>query len=73
MMQCSKDHFTYDALDGKVRDESDGVVDGDIYYYDMIFLNWISKNKKKALHVAHGSFLSIHQGFMEIYHTTMER
>ena len=38
LMECSQDHFTYDALDGQVGDGSDGVVGGDIYYHDMIFL-----------------------------------
>ena len=38
LMEYSQDQFTYDALDGQVRDESYGVVDGDIYYHDMIFL-----------------------------------
>ena len=50
-----------------VGDESDGVVDGDIYYCDMIFLTWISKHKKKDLYAVHGSFL-----FMGVCHTTME-
>ena len=50
LMECSQDHFTYDALDGKVGDESDGVVDREIYYHYMIFLTWISKHKKKYLH-----------------------
>ena len=66
-MECSQDHFTYDALDWQVEYESDGVVDGDIYYHDMIFLTWISKHKKKALHAKLGSFLSINKGLMETY------
>ena len=66
-MECSEDHFTYDALDRKIGDESDGVVDGDIYYHDMIFLTWIFKHNKKYFHVAHSSFF-----FMGVYHTTME-
>ena len=45
LVECSQDHFTYDAFDEQVGDESDGVVDGDIYYHDMIFLTWISKYK----------------------------
>ena len=67
LMECSQDHFTYDALGEQVGVERDRVVDGDIYYYDMIFLTWISKHKNKYLHTAHSSFL-----FMEICHTIME-
>ena len=32
LMECSQDHFTYDGLGGQGGYESDGVVDGDIYY-----------------------------------------
>ena len=67
LMECSQDHFTYDALDRQGGGESDGVMDGDIYYHDMIFLTWISKHKKKYLHAAYDSFL-----FMGVCHTTME-
>ena len=44
-----------------------GVVDGNIYYKDMIFLTWISKHEKEDLHAAHGSFL-----FIGVCHTTMK-
>ena len=70
LMECSQDHFTYEALDEQVGDDSDGVVVGDIYFHDMIFLTLISRHKKKDLHAAHDSFLSSH---METYQTIMER
>ena len=66
-MECSWDHFTYDALGGQGGGESDQVVDGNIYYIDMIFLTWISKHKKEGIHRAHCSFI-----FMGVCHTTME-
>ena len=66
-MECSQDHFTYDTLDGHVGDESNGVVDGEIYYLHMIFLTWIFKHKKKDLIATHSSFL-----FMGLCHITME-
>ena len=66
-MEYSQDHFTYDALGGQGGGENDGVVDGIIYYRDMIFLTWISKHKKDDLHAAYDSFL-----FMGVCHTTME-
>ena len=67
LMECPQDHLKFDALGGQGGGESDGVVDGDIYYYDMFFLNYISKHKEKYPHAAHGSFL-----FMGVCHTTME-
>ena len=67
LMECPQDHFTFDALDGKGGDERDGVVDGNIYYIDMIFLTWISKHKKEDLHLRYGSFL-----FIGVCHTIME-
>ena len=69
LMECSHDHFIYDALDGHVGDESDGVVDGGIYYHDMIFLTWIFKNKKRDLHAALVGFLSMH---FDAYHSLMK-
>ena len=65
LMECSQDHFTYDALDGQVGDESDGVVGGDTCDHDFLFLTWNSKKKKKGLHAAYDSFL-----FMGVRHTT---
>ena len=67
LMECSQDHFIYDALGGQGADESDGVVDGDIYYQGVIFLTWVSKHKKEDLHAAHGTFL-----FIGVCPTTME-
>ena len=67
LMDFSQDHFPFDALGGQGGGKRDGVVDGNIYYRDMIFLTWISKYKKEDLHAAHGSFL-----FMGVCHTTME-
>ena len=67
LMECPQDHFTIDALGKQGGSEIDGVVDGNIYYRDMIFLTWISKYKKGDLHVPYGSFL-----FMGVCHTTME-
>lgn len=66
-MECPQDHFTYDKLGIQGGGESDGVVDGDIYYRDMILLTWISKHKKGDLHAANVSFL-----FMGVCHSTME-
>ena len=67
LMECSQDHFTYDALGGQGGDKSDGVVDGDICYQGVIFLTWVSKHKKEDLHAAHGTFL-----FIGVCPTTME-
>ena len=67
LMECPQDHFTFDALGGQRGGENDGVVDGDIYYCDMLFLTWISKPKKEDSNAAYDSFL-----FMRICHTTME-
>ena len=67
LMECPQDHFTLDALEGQGGGEKDGVMGGDIYYYDMFFLAWISKYMRKDLHVAHDSFL-----FMRGCYTTME-
>lgn len=69
LMECSQDHFIYDALDGHAGDESDGLMDGDIYYQDMIFLTWIFKHKKRDLHVALVGFLSMH---LDAYHSLLE-
>ena len=66
-MECPQDHFKIDALGGQGGGERDGVVDGNIYYRDMIFLAWISNHKKGDLHAAYVSFL-----FMGVCHTTME-
>ena len=67
LMECSKDHFEYEVLDGKVEDERYRVVDGVIYYQARIFLTRNSKLKKNSLHATHDSFLSSHQGLMETY------
>ena len=45
----------------------DEVVDGDIYYYDVLFLSWVSKHEGEGLQAALGSFL-----FMKVRQTTME-
>ena len=67
LMECPQHHFTLDAHDGQGGGENDEVVDGNIYYIDMIFLNWISKHEKRGLHASHGLFL-----FIGVCHTTME-
>ena len=67
LMECLQDHFTIDALGGQGGGESDGVVDGNIYYRDILLLTWISKHKKEDFHAAPGSFL-----FMGVCQTTME-
>ena len=67
LMECPQDHFTLDALGGQGGGENDEVVDGNIYYRDMIFLTWISKHKKGDLPITYDSFL-----FMGVCHTTME-
>ena len=67
LMEYPQDHFTLDALDGKRGGKKDEVVDGDIYYYDVIFLSWVSKHEGEGLQSAPGSFL-----FMEVCQTTME-
>ena len=66
-MEFPQDHFTIDALGEKEGSEIDGVVDGNTYYRDMIFLTWISKHKKGDLIAAYDSFL-----FISVCHTTME-
>ena len=73
LMECSKDHITYEVIGEQVEDERYRVVDGVIYYQDMIFFTRISKLKMKALHAAHDSFLSSHEGLMETYQTIKER
>ena len=66
-MECSQDHFTFDALGGQGGGENDRVVDGFICYYGMFILTWISKHKKEDLHATYGSFL-----FIGVCHTTTE-
>ena len=66
-MECSQDHFTFDALGGQGGGENDRVVDGFIYYCDIFFLTWTPKHDKGDLHEAYGSFL-----FIGVCHTTME-
>ena len=56
-----------DALGEQGGVERDGVVDGNIYYIDMIFLTWISKHEKNDLHATYGLFF-----FIGVCHTTME-
>ena len=38
LMEYSQDHFSFNALGEKRGGEEDEVVDGDIYYCDVIFL-----------------------------------
>ena len=66
LMECPQDNFTFVALGGQGGGESDEVVDGDIYYRDVIFLTWISKHKKEDPYAAHDSFL-----FMRVCYATM--
>ena len=58
-MECPQDHSTLGALDGQVGGEKDGVMDGDIYCWDMFFLALISKYIREDLHASHDSFLVI--------------
>ena len=67
LMEYPQDHFIFDALYGKRGGEEDEVVDGDIYYCDVLFLSWVSKHEGEDLQAALGSFL-----FIEVYQTIME-
>ena len=67
LMECSQDHFIFDALAGHKGGEIDRVVDGLIGCCDMLSLNWMSKHKKEDFHGACDSLL-----FRLICHTTME-
>ena len=66
-MECSQDHFIFDALGGHRGGEIDRVVDGLIGCYGMLSLTWMSKHKKEDFHGACDSLL-----FRLICHTTME-
>ena len=54
LVECSQDHFIFDALDGHKRVEIDRVVDGLIGYCGMFSLTWISKHGKENFHAACG-------------------
>ena len=49
MMEYSKDLFTCGVIDGEVKDERFKVVDGVIYFYNLILLNKDSKLKEGLL------------------------
>ena len=66
-MECSQDHFIFDALGGHKGGDIGRVVDGLNCYYGMFSLTWISKHEKEDFHGACGSFL-----FIWVCHTTME-
>ena len=67
LMECSQDHFIFDALEGHRGGEIGRMVNGLIGYYGMFSLTWISKHEKEDFFVACGSFL-----FGWVCHTTME-
>ena len=67
LMECSQDHFIFDAHGGYRGGEIGRVVDGLMGYCGVFSLTWISKHGKEDFHAACGSFL-----FIWVCHATME-
>ena len=67
MVEYSKDLGACMILDDPEGDDRYMVDDRVIYSYGRVFLNWISKHKKKYLHAKCSPFL-----FMGLYHAPME-
>ena len=71
MMEYSKDLFTCGVLDGEVVDERFKVVDGVIYFYNLILLVSDSKLKERLLDATYEIFLSKLTGFIRAYHALL--
>ena len=71
MLEYSKDLFTCGVLDGEVKDERFKVVDGVIYFYNLIILNRDSKLKERLLDATYEILVSKPTGFIREYHTLL--
>ena len=71
MMEYSKDLFTCGVLDGEVKDRRFKVVDGIIYFYNLILLVRDSKLKERLLDATYEILLSKPTGFIRAYHTLL--
>ena len=69
MVEYSKDLGACMILDDPEGDDRYMVVDEVIYSYGRVFLNRVSKLKRKLLHAAHVEFLSMH---FDAFHSLME-
>ena len=70
-VQLSLDHsrnkFSCELIEGEIRDGIYKVVDGIIYYKDMIYLVPGSDLGNKILEASHDSSLAGHPGFLKTY------
>ena len=71
MMEYSKDLFTWGVLEGEVKDERFKVVDGVIYFYNIILLVSDSKLKEGLFDAIYEILLSKPTGFVKAYHTLL--
>ena len=71
MMEYSKDLFTWEIIKGEVVDERFKVVDGVIYFHNLILLVSDSKLKEGLLDAIYEILLSKPTGFVKAYHTLL--
>ena len=72
MMEYSKDLFTWGVLEGEIKDERFKVVDGFIYFYNLILLDSDSKIKEGLLDAIYEILISKPTGFIKAYHTLLD-
>ena len=71
MMEYSKDLLTCGIINGEVKVERFRVVDGVIYFYNLILLVNDSKFKERLLDAIYEILLSKPTGFIRAYHTLL--
>ena len=70
-MEYHDEIFTYGVLEGEVKDERFKVVEGIIYFHDLILLNKDSKLKERLLNAAYEILLCKPTDFVKAYHNIL--
>jgi hypothetical protein len=67
LVQYSKNKFTCEVMDGKIKDDRYRVIDNVIFYKDIVYLVPCLRLNKKILTIVHDSPLTGHHGFFKTY------